>query len=252
MRCRDVEALWDELRGECQASLKETVHTICAPVHPVKYMYEQYEGVAYCLSCLPRPEPSCDLAKKVVQHIAALKGKAHSPIVLSAVTTPLGRLYVGFKQHRIAYFSLDTGRAARRRRRAGRAPAAARRRSGGGAALARSALSSNFFSTWTVDDAIVDISDLTPFEQAVLRAAARIPPRRGSLVRVGRDADRAAARGARSWARHGAQPVAAALSVPSRRGFVRRSARLLLRPRNESSASRNGGLPALDANLSHS
>ena len=33
-----------------------------------------------------------------------------------------------------------------------------------------------FFSTWTVDDALVDISDLTPFEQAALRAAARIPP----------------------------------------------------------------------------
>jgi O-6-methylguanine DNA methyltransferase len=34
----------------------------------------------------------------------------------------------------------------------------------------------NFFSTWTVDDTVVDISDLTPFEQAALRAAARIPP----------------------------------------------------------------------------
>jgi O-6-methylguanine DNA methyltransferase len=33
-----------------------------------------------------------------------------------------------------------------------------------------------FFSTWKVDDAVVDISNLTPFEQAALRAAARIPP----------------------------------------------------------------------------
>jgi O-6-methylguanine DNA methyltransferase len=33
-----------------------------------------------------------------------------------------------------------------------------------------------FFRTWRVEDATVDISDLTPFEQAVLRAAARIPP----------------------------------------------------------------------------
>jgi len=138
-------------------------------------MYEQYEGVAYCLSCLPRPEPSCDLAKKVVQHIAALKGKTHSPVVLSAVTTPLGRLYVGLKQNRIAYLSLDTGepledvvtRAERRLRRhvvLGDAPLW----------LARAL--DNFFSTWTVDDAIIDISDLTPFEQAALRAAARIPP----------------------------------------------------------------------------
>ncbi len=174
MRCRDVEALWDELRGECQASLKETVHTHLRACPSCQDMYEQYEGVAYRLSSLPCPQPSCDLAKKVVQHIAALKGKMHSPIVLSAVTTPLGRAYVGFKHHRIAYVSLDTGepfddvvaRAGRRLRRdviPGEAPH-----------WLVSALE-KFFSTWTVDDAIVDISDLTPFEQAALRAAARIP-----------------------------------------------------------------------------
>jgi len=33
-----------------------------------------------------------------------------------------------------------------------------------------------FFDTWKVDDRVVDISDLTPFEQAALRAAALIPP----------------------------------------------------------------------------
>jgi methylated-DNA-[protein]-cysteine S-methyltransferase len=175
MRCRDVEALWDELRGECQASLKQTVHSHLQACPSCQAMYEQYEGVAYCLSCLPRPEPSCDLAKKVIQHIAALKGKHYPPIVLSAVSTPVGRLYVGFKSDRIAYVSLDTGespeevlqRAERRlHRRAvrGDAPAWLVR------ALDR------FFSTWTVDDALVDISDLTPFEQAALRAAARIPP----------------------------------------------------------------------------
>jgi methylated-DNA-[protein]-cysteine S-methyltransferase len=175
MRCRDVESLWDELRGECQASLKETVNTHLHACPSCQAMYEQYEGVAYCLSCLPPPEPSCDLAKKVIAHIAALKGKAYPPIVLSCVTTPVGRLYVGFKCDRIAYVSLDTGeppeevvgRAQRRLHRrvvSGEAPSWLLR------ALER------FFNTWTVDDALVDISDLTPFEQAVLRAAARIPP----------------------------------------------------------------------------
>jgi methylated-DNA-[protein]-cysteine S-methyltransferase len=174
MRCRDVEALWDELHGECQASLKETVHSHLRACPSCQVMYEQYEGVAYCLSCLPRPEPSCDLAKKVVQHIAALKGKSH-PIVLSAVATPLGRVYVGFKLGRIAYVSLDTGepleevvdRAQRRLRRQvvqGEAPVWLVRALDG------------FFNTWSVDDAVIDISDLTPFEQAALRAAARIPP----------------------------------------------------------------------------
>jgi O-6-methylguanine DNA methyltransferase len=174
MRCRDVDALWDELRGECQASLKETVHTHLRACPSCQAVYEQYAGVAYCLSCLPRPEPSCDLAKKVIQHIAALKGVA-APIVLSVIATPLGRLYAGFKDQRIAYLSLVTGdspeevagRAGRRLRRPvvlGEAPAW----------LLRTI--ERFFSTWKVDDAAVDISDLTPFEQAVLRAAARIPP----------------------------------------------------------------------------
>jgi O-6-methylguanine DNA methyltransferase len=175
MRCRDVEALWDEIRGECKASLRETVHSHLHACPSCQAMYKQYEGVAYCLSSLPRPEPSCDLAKKVIAHIAAVKGKLYPPVVLSAVSTPVGHLYVGFKSGRIAYVTLDTGepledvmiRAERRLRRRvirGDAPPWLVH------ALER------FFDTWTVDDALVDISDLTPFEQAALRAAARIPP----------------------------------------------------------------------------
>lgn len=175
MRCRDVDALWDELRGDCQASLKETVHIHLGACPHCQALYEQYAGVAYCLSCLPQPEPSCDLAKKVIQHIAALAGHALEPVVLTSVATPLGRLYVGFIEKRIAYVSLDTGdsaedvavRAQRRLRRqviAGEAPGWLVK------AIER------FFTTWQVDDAVVDISGLTPFEQEVLRAAARIPP----------------------------------------------------------------------------
>jgi methylated-DNA-[protein]-cysteine S-methyltransferase len=175
MRCRDVDALWDELRGECQASLKETVHTHLRACPSCQAVYEQYAGVAYCLSCLPQPEPSCDLAKKVVQHIAALKGRTFVPVVLSSIATPVGRLYAGFKGDRIAYLSLDTGepleevvaRAERRLR---------RRVLPGEAPLWLVRAMERFFSTWTVDDAVVDISDLTPFEQDALRAAARIPP----------------------------------------------------------------------------
>jgi O-6-methylguanine DNA methyltransferase len=175
MRCRDVEALWDEIRGECKASVKEAVHTHLRACPPCQELYEQYEGVVYCLSCLPRPEPSCDLSKRVIEHIAALKNKRRSPIVLTSVETPIGRLYVGFKEQRIAYVGIDTGepyeqvleRVQRRLRRPvtrGAAPAWLSQ------AIER------FFLTWTVDDRIVDISDLTPFEQAALRAAARIPP----------------------------------------------------------------------------
>lgn len=175
MRCRDVDALWDELRGECQASLKETVHTHLRACPSCQVVYEQYAGVAFCLSCLPQPEPSCDLTKKVIAHIAAIKGKLLAPIVLASVKTPLGPLFVGFKDQRIAYVGLDRGeppeevaaRAAQRLRRQvvrGEAPLWLVRAIDG------------FFTTWRVDDAMVDISDLTPFEQAALRAAARIPP----------------------------------------------------------------------------
>ena len=91
------------------------------------------------------------------------------------ISTPLGRLYAGFKDNRIAYLSLATGdspeevaaRAERRLRRRvvhGQAPP-----------WLVSAIE-RFFSTWKVDDEVVDISNLTPFEQAALRAAARIPP----------------------------------------------------------------------------
>ncbi len=175
MRCRDVDALWDELRGDCQASLKQTVHTHLTACPSCQGAYLQNEGVAYCLSCLPKPEPSCDLTKKVIEHIASLHGKAFSPIVVCSVATPVGQLYAGVSGTRIAYVSLDTGngleevlsRAERRLRRRvvpGEAPVWLVR------ALER------FFSTWTIDDTIVDISGLTPFEQDVLRAAASIPP----------------------------------------------------------------------------
>ncbi len=174
MRCRDVEALWDELRGECQASLKETVHSHLRSCPSCQAMYEQYEGVAYRLSSLPSPEPSCNLAKKVVQHIAALKGRAY-PIVLAAVATPIGRLYVGFKCDRIAYLSLDTGEPLEEI--IGRVERRLHRRvvEGDAPAWLVGALD-RFFNTWTFDDALIDTSDLTPFEQAALQAAARIPP----------------------------------------------------------------------------
>jgi O-6-methylguanine DNA methyltransferase len=175
MRCHDVEIMWDEIRGECQASLKETVETHLRACPSCQHQYEQFEGVAYCLSCLPKPEPSCDLTKKVVEHIASLTHKPREPILLCAVDTPIGRAYVGFKERRIAYVGIDTGepldavraRIERRLRR----PVAM----GDAPRWLRETLE-RFFHTWHVEDATVDISDLTPFEQAALRAAARIPP----------------------------------------------------------------------------
>lgn len=176
MRCRDVDELWDEVRTECQESLKEAVDIHLQACTDCQELYKEYEGVAYCLSCLPAPEPSCDLAKKVVEHIAIIRrSERTTPVVLTSVHTPIGRLYVGFKEEKIAYIGIDTGlgaqemreRVERRLRRpvtAGEAPPWLQR------------ILEEYFSTWHVDDGMIDIEDLTPFEQAALRAAAQIPP----------------------------------------------------------------------------
>jgi len=176
MRCRDVQELWDEVREDCGESVKEAVDIHLRACHHCQELYKEFEGVAYCLSCLPQPEPSCDLTKRVVQHIASIRVRERStPVVLASAQTPIGRLYVGFKEARIAYVGIDTGedfeqvriRVESRLRRpvvAGEAPAWLNR------------TLEQFFNTWHVDDQMVDIEDLTPFEQAALRAAARIPP----------------------------------------------------------------------------
>ena len=176
MRCREVDALWDEVRGDCQASVKEAVQVHLRTCPACQELFEQYEGVAFCLSSLPQPEPSCDIAQRVVEHIALLKNKATvDPIELSSIDTPVGRLYVGFKDQRIAYVGMDTGdslEAVRKR-------IAARLRRPVNIAEAPAWLRQTieqFFKTWRVDDKVVDISELTPFEQAALRATAQIPP----------------------------------------------------------------------------
>jgi methylated-DNA-[protein]-cysteine S-methyltransferase len=175
MRCREVEALWDEIRGDCTKSLKEAVNGHLRACPPCQELYEQYEGVVYCLSCLPQPEPSCNLTARVVEHIASLKGKHRTPVVLSSVSTPIGRLYVGFKENRIAYIGFDTGESLENVRE--RIEARLRRPVIVGEAPPwLQPTLDRFFATWRVDDQVVDISDLTPFEQAALRAAASIPP----------------------------------------------------------------------------
>lgn len=176
MRCREVDELWDEVRGQCQASVKDAVTHHLRECPPCQEIYEEYEGIAFSLEALPPPIPSCDLAKRVVQHIAAIRHKDRStPIVLASIETPIGRLYVGFKQQRIAYIGVDTGEPPETVR--SRVSARLRREVVAGAAPGwlRETLE-QFFTTWHVDDRIVDIEDLTPFEQAALRAAAEIPP----------------------------------------------------------------------------
>jgi methylated-DNA-[protein]-cysteine S-methyltransferase len=175
MRCRDVDALWDDVR-QGAPSIHEAVAIHLHACPPCQELYEQYEGVAYCLSCLPAPEPSCDLAKRVVAHIAQLTHNVRSAAVtLTAVQTPIGRVYVGFKQSRIAFVGIDRGEPVaavlEQARRRLRRPV----EQGDPPPWVKSIIA-EFFQTWHVDEHLVDISDLTPFEQATLKKTAQIPP----------------------------------------------------------------------------
>ena len=176
MRCREVEALWDELRSEGMPSMREAVAQHLRACPPCQELYEQYEGVAYCLSCLTPPEPSCDLARKIVEHIAVVRRKLRTtPVYLTRIGSPIGTLYVGFKEQRIAFIGIDRGEPVervrthveRRLRRPvvpGETPEWLRRALG------------EFFTTWKIDESYLDDSDLTDFERAALKKAAQIPP----------------------------------------------------------------------------
>lgn len=175
MRCREVEALWDEVRGDATIPIREAVLAHLRACPPCQELFEEYEGVAFRLSSLPLPEPSCDLAKRVVEHIAAINRRLRTtPIVLTAVVTPIGRLYVGYKEARIAFIGIDRGESLERVReqieRRLRRPVLM-----GDAPLWLAGLFERFFQTWQLDEGYVDLSDLTPFEQAALRAALQIP-----------------------------------------------------------------------------
>ena len=176
MRCRDVDAMWDEVRGDGTATLHEAVHIHVDACPTCNEAYRQYEVLAHKLESLPNPEPTCDLARKVVEHIALLQRRERlDPIHLVLVDSPIGRLYIGHRESRIAYVGIDLGEpyedvAARVERRL--------RRPVDRAELPPSlrAIIATFFTTWQVDASSVDISDLTPFEQATLRATVEIPP----------------------------------------------------------------------------
>ncbi|MGH7737543.1 MAG: methylated-DNA--[protein]-cysteine S-methyltransferase [Candidatus Tyrphobacter sp.] len=176
MRCRDIEALWDEVHGGCARALRTELRTHLRACPDCRQCYEECESVALCLSCLSYPEPSYDLTRRVLEHVAMLRDRLRSdPVVLGSARAPVGRLYIGLRGQRVVYLGFDTGggfeavrhRVEERLRRP----------------VVRGELPrwlhdtlDRFFATWRIDDEIVDISDLTPFEQAALRAAATIPP----------------------------------------------------------------------------
>jgi len=140
-------------------------------------VYEQFEGVRYCLTCLPDVEPPQYLVPRILAHIAALRGgfRPQTADEFARVPSPIGDLFIGWRATGISYIAIDRGeeiedvrtRAERRLRR----PVTIVEPPKWIADMV-----ATFFSTFVVDLSRVDISNLTAFEQAALRKAAQIPP----------------------------------------------------------------------------
>jgi methylated-DNA-[protein]-cysteine S-methyltransferase len=177
MRCCDVEALWDEMREGVEPRNDHVVAHLrrCRDCQDV---YRQFEGVAYCLSCLPVVEPPQSLVPRILDHIRSTVRARRSQVApdsLALLESPLGTLAIAWREARITFVGIareqddEAIRAFVERRL--RRPV----RSAEPPAWIAEAVD-NFFHTWRVDARFLDDSGLTEFERAALRKAAEIPP----------------------------------------------------------------------------
>jgi O-6-methylguanine DNA methyltransferase len=173
MRCCDVEALWDELRDGTEPR-KEHVLAHLRTCPPCQKLYEQYEGVAYCLNCLPLPEPPQTMVPKILDHIRASVARAYpKPDCVARVESPIGDLLVAFRSTGITFIAIasddEAGQVEKMAHRLRRPLVQSQ------APQWVSDMIATYFRTQKADLHRIDISDLTPFEQAVLRKSAEIP-----------------------------------------------------------------------------
>jgi len=173
MRCSDVERLWDEMREGVEPQREHVLaHLRACP--ECQEIYRENEGIAYCLTCLPPVDPPQRLVPKILEHIK-LTVKIVAPDSITTVESPIGRLFVAFRHSGITAVALDRGEGAeavhtKLQRRLGRGLIPSQTPQWVNDTVA------SFFRTHRPDLAKVDISDLTPFDQSALRAAATIPP----------------------------------------------------------------------------
>jgi len=176
MRCSDVEALWDDLRAGLEPRSEHAVAHLrrCRDCQAV---YEEYEGVAYCLTCLPIVEPPEHLVPRILDHIKALRNRYRTKLSdnVARVESPLGDLWIAWREAGITFVGIDRGQGdeaelASIERRLSRPV-----RPADAPPWIRKAVR-DFFETWQVDLSRIDISQLGAFEQAALRKAAQIPP----------------------------------------------------------------------------
>ena len=176
MRCSDVEALWDVLREEAEPR-DTAVTTHLRSCRTCQAVYEEFEGVAYCLTCLPTAEPPTSLVPRILDHIRSLRNHYRSTAAdsFARMDSPLGELLVAWRDAGITFVGIARGEREEEAReqieRRLRRPV----RSSEPPAWVHGTVQ-YFFAAWQVDMERVDISDLSPFEQAALHKAAQIPP----------------------------------------------------------------------------
>ena len=176
MRCCDVEAFWDEMREGIEPRREHILaHLRTCP--PCQEVYQQFEGVAYCLTCLPVVEPPASMVPKILDHIRELRDKfsATKADSLSKINSPIGILYVAFRETGITYVALDRGRSeaqtvAEMEHRLRRSLLPATPPNWVSETLAE------YFRTYRPNYKRIVISGLTPVELAALHKAAQIPP----------------------------------------------------------------------------
>src|SRR5579885_2075351 len=96
MRCCDLVRMWDDLReGGAVPTREEVLAHLRRCVH-CQEAYREFEGVAYCLTCLPIVEPPPGLVPKILDHLKTLRPA--SPDMFAKVASPLGELIVAFRE----------------------------------------------------------------------------------------------------------------------------------------------------------
>ena len=177
MRCSDVEALWDEMREGVEPRTEHVLAHLRGCSH-CQDLYSEFEGVAYCLSCLPIVEPPRNLVPRILEHIRSVRAQysRQQPDSVARVASPIGDLFIAWRESGITFVGItrdgedvETVRPAIERRL--RRPIVATEPPG----WIEEAVA-NYFRTWQIDVERLDVSELTAFERAALRKAAEIPP----------------------------------------------------------------------------
>ncbi len=176
MRCSDVEMLWDEMRSGVEPK-SEHVLAHLRRCKTCQDAYEQNEGVAYCLTCLPIVEPPQHLVPKILDHIKSMRQHYRSGVAdhLARIGSPLGDLYVAWRDTGITFLGIARGEDE------DAAVAIIEHRLSRPVRICEpptwvTSAIRTFFTTWRADLGRVDISALTPFERSALYKAAEIPP----------------------------------------------------------------------------